>query len=453
MTPIPLFWAEAPTLPPLLYYLAGALLLWAGYLAWLAWQLRQVRRHSDALLQNQLREAEVEAAAGQPDQPSDVDQLQLGVAPVLVALLTHPLTNEPYTIALSGGWGSGKSSVMRQVEKQLHEAKVDFKAVHINVWHFQQEDQLLTEFLRRILEQLTDFRFRWRQILNNLRVLGFGRMLYRTWLLGLAVPVLLLVLWVLLRDTSQYVATYNLLGNWSKYCQQLVSWLRQCGPISWLAELLRAPFYVLRHLRQALPTTAADKTTSEPLTKMLPDMAGLFAIITLAGSVLASLRKLPDLVKPLMQLIPYQQQYEVAQGQVSFRQRYQKDFGTIIRDAAGETLLIFVDDIDRISGPRVLELLETLNFIVTSAQDRRSGGTPGAKLYFVLAMNVPEVVRVLGPALDASKQLDPEPARQLAANYLAKLVDLTVNIPSLQGRDISSLYELQGVSQTQTPKP
>ncbi|MCB2376498.1 hypothetical protein LGH70_02830 [Hymenobacter sp. BT635] len=434
MKSIPLYQAEPPLLPTWLYYLAAALLAWTIYVLWLSFKLGQLRRASERQHRNAANKTATESAAGQPDQPSDIDELQLGVAPVLVGLLTHPLTNEPYTIALSGGWGSGKSSVMRQIEKQLRQRRVSFKSVHINVWHFQQEDQLLTEFLRRILNKCDTFWFRFRQVRHNLSHLGFGRTLYRATMLALVLPALLLLAWVLLRDAAQYISANQILNSYSDVGHRVLQDFRTSDLGLWLAKVFKAPFYVIRHLRQAL----SDTEVKAP---------GLLAIVTLAGSVLASLYKLPELLRPLVQLIPYQQQYEVAQGQASFRQRYQDDFSNIIRHAKNETLIIFVDDIDRISGARVLELLETLNFIVTSAQDRRGGGALGAKLYFVLAMNVPEVVRVLGPVLDTQQHLKPEAAQQLAANYLSKLVDLTVNIPSLQGRDISSLYVLKPAAQ------
>ena len=129
----------------------------------------------------------------------------MGVAPVVVGLLMHPLTNEPYTVALSGGWGSGKSSVMVQVERQRHEARFLFKAVHINVWHFQKEDQLLAGFLRLILAGCDNFRFRQRQIARNLRGLGLVRTLFRALLLALALPVLLYVGVALLHGLAEYL--------------------------------------------------------------------------------------------------------------------------------------------------------------------------------------------------------------------------------------------------------
>jgi Cdc6-like AAA superfamily ATPase len=436
MKSITLFHTDAPV-PLAVYYLGGLLLLWAGYVACLAWQLWRVRQQNTAQLKQELEDATV-AAPGQPDQPTATDTLQMGVAPVVVGLLTHPLTNEPYTVALSGDWGSGKSSVMLQIESLLSEAKFPFKGVHINVWHFQQEDQLLAGFLRMILARCNNFRFRSRQIAHNLRSLGLVRTLFRALLLALSVPVLLYVGLALLRGLGDY------LGR----AEQLNAALEALGrhaPGRWLVALFRPAFYVIGHVGQALPTS--DKPADTPWTTLVPKLPVLLALLTLVGSVVGSLRKLPSLVRPLLELIPYQQQYEVAQGEAGFRQRYQQDFRTIIRSAAGETLVIFIDDIDRISGARVLELLETLNFIVTSAQVRSSEGAPGAKLYFILAMNVPEVVRVLGPVLDARGQLDPEAQSRLAASYLAKLVDLTVRIPSLQGRDIGSLFEFKNAPQ------
>ena len=423
--------------PTLWFYLVVAmLLLWAVAVAIIAGRLRRVYTQSRTLLWQELYDAPT-APHGVSDQPTAVDSLKLGVAPVVARLFMHPQTNEPYTVALSGGWGSGKSSVMKQIEQEMRDANYAFQAVPVNVWHFQQEDQLLTWFLSQILNSCNNWRFRMRQVLHNLRTLGFTRTLYRALVLALAFPVLLYVGVALAHGLATYLGPASATSAWMHTVHH-----GQFG--QWMARLMEPAFYVIGHLDDVLRTRgqASPKPT---WTAMLPELSVVFAVVTLVGSVGTALKRLPSLVRPLLDLIPYQQQYEVAQGTAGFRQRYQQDFGTIIRNATGKTLVIFVDDIDRISGPRVLELLETLNFIVTSAQARRSHDPEeGAKLYFILAMNVPEVVRVLGPVLDAQNLLPTDDDRaQLAASYLAKLVDLTVRIPSLRDRNIDSLFVKQ----------
>ena len=54
------------------------------------------------------------------DQPADKDTL--GFAPYVIAIaefLTHPETKAPLTLSIEGEWGSGKSSFMKQLEKQI----------------------------------------------------------------------------------------------------------------------------------------------------------------------------------------------------------------------------------------------------------------------------------------------------------------------------------------------
>ncbi|MDQ2769514.1 MAG: KAP family NTPase [Bacteroidota bacterium] len=407
------------------YVAVAAVLGWSCYMGWLGWRLRQLYQQSMQAVEASLYDADT-AAHGKGDQPTAIDSLKLGVAPVVANLLRHPLTTAPYTVALSGGWGSGKSSVMEQIKKHLWEADFPFNPIYINIWHFQQEDQLLTWFLSRILACCNTGWFRWRQLGHRLRTLGFARTLYRALVLSLAFPVLLFVLVALAHGLTNPTAAALLraVHNWE---------------ISrWVAAWFRPAFYVIGHLDDALrPNAGAAKPSAWAV--MIPGLSVLFAVVTLVGSVGASLKSLPGLVRPLLDLIPYQQQYEVARGTAGFRQRYQQDFATIIQNAKNNNLVIFVDDIDRVSGPRVLELLETLNFIINNARNA-DGSSKGAKLYFILAMNVPEVVRVLAPVLDPHRQFTTQDAReQLAASYLAKLVDLTVRIPSLRDRDITSL--------------
>jgi hypothetical protein len=443
MTAFTLFQAGAPPLG-WYHYLAGLLLLaWAGAVAYVAWRLRAVRQRYDPS-----GDPAVPDAHGVPDQPTATDTLQMEVAPALAGILRHNGTRAPYTVALSGSWGSGKSSVMRQLERQLGEGSYwragrrrSFKAVTVNVWHFNNEDYLLTAFLQRVLAQLTDYRFVARRVWRKLLDLGFWPTVFRTMLLALALPVLLFIGTSLVRDLA-----HNFVKQREDQGAPLSGWLRSgYGQLSRGYRYLQgtAPFYVVRHSPKLLPSSGSPpegKPVADARSPGLPPgLARAVTILTLLGSVGAALFKLPGLVQPLLQLIPYQQKYEAAEGDAGFRQRYQNDFRDIIQDATGTDLVIFVDDIDRIPGARVLELLETLNFIVTCATPE----SKGAGLFFVLAMNVPEVVRVLGDALDPHSRLPTDAARQqLAARYLAKMVDLTVRIPSLQGRDIKSLFEV-----------
>ena len=54
------------------------------------------------------------------DRPTTKDSL--GFEPYVIAIaefLTHPETKPPLTLSIEGEWGSGKSSFMQQLEKEI----------------------------------------------------------------------------------------------------------------------------------------------------------------------------------------------------------------------------------------------------------------------------------------------------------------------------------------------
>lgn len=91
------------------------------------------------------------------DQPTGKDSL--GLTPYVIAMtefLTHPETKAPLTISVEGEWSSGKSSFMKQLEKQIElkskelfedEQKKDFE----KLLGILQEDRLVATESAKIL--------------------------------------------------------------------------------------------------------------------------------------------------------------------------------------------------------------------------------------------------------------------------------------------------------------
>ncbi len=131
------------------------------------------------------------------DQPV-ADKLfdRLGVKPAVEALssfVRNAETEPRVTIAVTGEWGNGKSSVMRMLQTELDRA--GFRSAWFNAWHHQQEGRQLSALFNVVHQQAVPQW--WRQPLAALRVrsrLIWGRgWFYRVVSLALALVLALLL--------------------------------------------------------------------------------------------------------------------------------------------------------------------------------------------------------------------------------------------------------------------
>src|SRR5436309_7544421 len=108
------------------------------------------------------------------DKPSATDSLDFNpYVKGLAALMSAPETETPITIGITGSWGSGKTSLMQLLEKEVHsQAKerraFELKCLWINVWQVSQQGDggqaLLQSLFTEIRGKLSLFRrvaFNW----------------------------------------------------------------------------------------------------------------------------------------------------------------------------------------------------------------------------------------------------------------------------------------------------
>ena len=95
------------------------------------------------------------------DQPADEDQL--GFAPyakTLADILADPNTDTPLTIGVFGGWGQGKTSLMRMVQRRLQATEgTDFpvQSVWFNAWLYHHQPSLWRALISRVLNGVLGF--------------------------------------------------------------------------------------------------------------------------------------------------------------------------------------------------------------------------------------------------------------------------------------------------------
>jgi hypothetical protein len=89
------------------------------------------------------------------DQPASVDLLNFGqYAEALREVVLNPQTKTPFVIGIFGRWGTGKTTLMRMVEREL--APHDVAAVWFSAWPYAQEQEMWAAFLQALTIRLTE---------------------------------------------------------------------------------------------------------------------------------------------------------------------------------------------------------------------------------------------------------------------------------------------------------
>jgi hypothetical protein len=87
------------------------------------------------------------------DQPASEDYLDFkSYVRALKELIIHSGTKTPLTLGIFGRWGTGKTTLMRMLEKELKSAGI--ATVWFNAWQYGNEDELWAAFLQSILNKM-----------------------------------------------------------------------------------------------------------------------------------------------------------------------------------------------------------------------------------------------------------------------------------------------------------
>ena len=108
------------------------------------------------------------------DQPADEDRLNFApYAKTLADIIANPDTDTPLTIGVFGGWGRGKTSLMRMVRRRLVEettnTRFPVRPVWFNAWLYSREQALWRALISRVLEEVRQFSTLDQEALNSLR--------------------------------------------------------------------------------------------------------------------------------------------------------------------------------------------------------------------------------------------------------------------------------------------
>jgi hypothetical protein len=266
---------------------------------------------------------------GSTDRPigwQDPDHLQIKpLARSISAFLRHENTSPPLTIAITGEWGKGKSSLMNLIAEDLR--RHDARPVWFNAWHHQKENHLLAALLENIRAQAIPGWWRWSGLTLRLRLI--------------------------VRRGSRDIAA-------------LVSVLFIILLLGGLIYLIQGSFDQTTPLRAFLNLMSGELSTLERATSLgLSGGGGLLSLVLLLRAA-ARLKAIS--ISPARLLATMSRRGSIAQftDQLGFRYRFAKEFGDICRTLRSPTapgMVIMIDDLDRCRPESVLDILEAVNFL------------------------------------------------------------------------------------------
>jgi len=341
------------------------------------------------------------AISDRPLEPGDPDAMNLNaLAQGLSMFLRNQNTKPPLVLAVNGDWGTGKSSLMNLLQNDIRGRGA--RAVWFNAWHHQKEQQLLAALLQTVRRQ--------------------------------AVPP-----W------------WTPLGLWLRV-QLLVKRARRVWPA--IAFLCAGAAFAIRLSLQLHITHAGlqwnyvavwvDAYHHAPLyTTILSILLGLNGIRKSASafganpaSLLASLsgsNRISDLEK-----------------QTSFRDQFATEFCQVVQVLGSRRLLIIIDDLDRCRPEKVREVLEAVNFLVSSGDCFVVLGLARGIVEHCVGLSFRNIVDTMPPRMLGAPEgsnLEPGQKRRLfAERYLDKLIQVEVVLPRLTPDQASTVLGAEPVS-------
>jgi Cdc6-like AAA superfamily ATPase len=325
-------------------------------------------------------ETQAIAAPGRSDEPSSTDYLERSnFVYALAALISHERTEVPLTIGIYGEWGSGKSSMMKQLEELL---KRKHHIVNFNAWRYSTVEELWAALVGKAANALD------RQLSILMRLRFF---LFSGYASGLRHKLLQL--------GHRFLAGIKKIENW------LVSFILSIGLLN------------LTYGKSILHLNSIE----------LPKMLKLAFLVL---SVLVFIYKLGRIA-----LRPFSTQFEVYQVNLKNRrderkQMTQADLNIISslfkkykQSRKRKKIVVFMDDLDRCPPDKITDILEAVNLFFE-----------GLPFVTVFGLSPKVVSRAVANEYKflLDKDADGDEKEQFGRSFLQKIIHIPFQIPPVE---------------------
>jgi len=381
------------------WLLVALAMLFGGVL----WQIQH--RKSKPMVVSRTVGIEDSGASDRPIRWGDPDHLGLkDIALGLSRFLRNRRTEPPLTIAITGEWGTGKSSLMYLLHDNLK--SYGFRPVWFNAWHHQSGENLLGSLLANIREQ--------------------------------GVPQFPSV------AAIDYYLTLLIVRAKRFWLRVAVTVFLFAGVLSYYLTHDVPPSETLKSLFSS-DVDFGDKTGAVGL---------ILAIATAIGGAWRALSAFGMKPDKLIAAVATNSNDETSRLQAGARYRFAREFADFSKSLDPRTLVIFIDDLDRCRPENVVEVLEAVNFLISSGPCIVVLGMAPRWVETCVGLAFKELAEAsslaeaeAGQTKDEREPENEDAARmrdqqEFARKYLEKLINIQVAVPRLTQK--ASLAILRG---------
>jgi hypothetical protein len=399
-------WRELPYhLGPWFFLLGIPGLLLAGFLGLRAW------RPDPPPPVDSIEEV---ATSDEPLHWNDPDAVTLRpLARGLSRFLRNVNTKPPLTLAVTGRWGSGKSSLMRLLMTDL--TRYGGRAVWFNAWHHNEEQHLLAALFEAIRREAPPGWWSWPGLAFRARLFWARskRPLLNLTYLALFAGIALITLHIALRDFRA-----DEIGRLARSAAELLG----------------------KDVAQTWQVTLAMA------------LAGSGSVALLALALRGKLVALPANPAKLVAALARRASLGDFSDKLAFRHRFGEQFGEVCNALLTRTspgLVILIDDLDRCQPADVLKVLEAVNYLVSAGPCIIVLGMDRRQVEYCVGLGFEKLVEGLpDDELIYAGEETPDKAgkqRAYARHYLEKLINIEVPVPVLDEAATDALL-LRGIN-------